>query len=222
MTDDVSGQESNTNPTGDDQEANAGGEGNDTLLTGKDGEQDGAGSEGNQDGNEGNDQENDGEDKGDEGDVPEAYEFKMPDGMELDKAMADAATPIFKELGLNQEQASKLVEVYANQIGAQATAQQDAFNDQLETWVTELKNDKEVGGEAYEKNTGIARQAIEKFGSDELMELMDSTGIGSNPAMFKFALKVGKFLVEDQPGSGDAAQEESTIENRMYPNEAAN
>jgi flagellar biosynthesis GTPase FlhF len=219
MTDEVSGQ-TNTDSAGENQTANAESESN-TLLTEQQTQ------EGNEEANtESNEAENnEGKEEGEgesesESQVPESYEFTMPEGMELDTAMAEAATPVFKELGLNQEQANKLTEVYAGQIAAQAKAHEDAFNDQLQTWATELKNDKDVGGEAFEKNTSVARLAIEKLGSPELMQLLDSTGVGNNPAMFKFALGVGKLLAEDQPGSGNPSNQDVPVENRLYPNEA--
>ena len=153
--------------------------------------------------------------------APEEYEFAMPEGMEMDKGMADAIGPMFKELNLSQEQANSITDAYAKQIQSHAEAQQTAFTKQLDDWASELKNDSEVGGDAFKENTGIAANAIKVLGSPELSELMESTGMGNNPAMFKFALAVGRALAEDQPGSSGIASDESVIENRMYPNETA-
>jgi hypothetical protein len=52
--------------------------------------------------------------------VPEKYEFKAPEGFEFDAAMVDKATPIFKELGLSQDGAQKLIDLWnENAIKAQ-------------------------------------------------------------------------------------------------------
>ncbi len=152
--------------------------------------------------------------------VPDTYEFNMPDGLELDAGLAEAASPVFKELGLSQDQADKLTGLMAEHQQQQAQAQADAFTQQLDSWATEIKNDAEIGGEAFEKNAAVARQAIEKLGSPELNEMLAGTGIGNHPAMFKFALAVGKLLAEDQPGSGDRAGSNGSAESRLYPNEA--
>ena len=191
-------------------EGEGAGEGQGTVLTGdqQTGEGEGAG-------------EGAGEGEGEgESQVPEAYEFTMPEGMELDQAMADAATPVFKELGLTQEQADKLVALQADAVQRQAEASQAAFDKQLNDWATELKNDSEFGGDAFDENAGIARTAIDKLGSEGLKDMLDSTGIGNHPELFKFCLKVGKLLSEDDPGSGDAGEGETSIAERMYPNDA--
>lgn len=206
--------------------AGAEGEGQSTVLTGDDAAADGTegqasgdgGQEGEQDGQV--DGEGDGEGSGEgESQVPETYEFTMPDGMELDQALADAATPVFKELNLTQEQADKLTGLIAEQRQNEAQASQDAFAKQLDDWATELKNDSDVGGEKFDENAAIARTAVDKLGSDALKELFDSTGIGNHPEMFKFALAVGKLLSEDQPGSGTGGAGDQAIEDRMYPKE---
>lgn len=151
------------------------------------------------------------------GEVPESYEFEMPEGMELDQGLADAVTPVFKELGLNQEQASKLTSAYA-QVKQQEVQQAQAdFDKQLDQWASEIKNDKEIGGEAFDANAAIARKAVDEFGSPELKDLLDNTGFGNNPHIFKFMLSVGKLLNEDQPGSGERAREDVPTEQALYP-----
>lgn len=212
MTDETGGQ-ANTDPAGDQA---TGAEGADAATQQAQGDQAAAAADGTTASAEGAGKEG----QGDTPAAPETYAFTMPDGLEMDQALADSVTPVFKELGLTQEQADKLVGAYAGQVQAQQQAVQDAFQKQLDDWTTELKTDPEVGGESFEKNAGIAAKAIEKFGSPELKAMLDSTGVGSNPAMFKFALAVGRFLSEDQPGSGSAATENLPKEVRMYPNEA--
>src|SRR5574340_1250451 len=43
---------------------------------------------------------------------PETYTFKAPDGKSYDQSLIDGATPIFRELGLDQAAADKLVAFY--------------------------------------------------------------------------------------------------------------
>lgn len=150
--------------------------------------------------------------------VPESYEFEVPEGMTLDQGLVDAVTPVFKDLNLTQEQASKLTAAYAQVKQQEVEAQTADFQKQLESWAGEIKSDKEVGGEAFDKNVAIAQSAISKFGGDDLKTLLDNTGFGNHPAIFKFALNVGKLIAEDQPGSGDKAVDTKPIEQRLYPN----
>lgn len=171
-----------------------------------------------QDGEQSGDADSDGEGGDSEaGEVPDSYEFEVPEGMELDQGLADAVTPVFKELGLNQEQASKLTSAYAQVKQQEAQQAQADFDKQLDQWASEIKNDKEIGGEAFDANAAIARKAVDEFGSPELKELLDTTGFGNNPHIFKFMLSVGKLLNEDQPGSGERAREDVPTEQALYP-----
>ena len=222
MADNESGQ-NDTNSAGESQAAGATGETGDTLLTQPgtvEGDAEESGSK--QADNEGEGESKDGEGTEASAEVPEKYEFKMPDGVDLDTTTAEAAEVVFKELGLSQDQADKLVALVAESRISDVNAQAEAFNKQLSDWATELKQDQEVGGEAFEENAGVARGAIEAFGSPELKEMLETTGFGNNPLMFKFALNVGKHLIEDKPGSGERAMMESSAEARLYPNEARN
>lgn len=125
--------------------------------------------------------------------VPEAYDFKMPEGVELDKAAADEFGTIAKEMGLTQEQAQKVADVGAKM--AQRQAEQHA--QLVESWVTQVKTDKEIGGDKLDENLGVARKAMDAFGSPELKDLLNSSGLGNHPAVIKAFFKAGKAISED-------------------------
>jgi hypothetical protein len=148
--------------------------------------------------------------------VPETYEFKMPDGITLDKGLADKASVVFKDLKLSQDQANSLVGIFAEQRKAEADAGLKAFRQQLDSWVEDIKADKDLGGEHFDKNAGIAASAIEKLGTPALKEMLNATGVGNNPELFRFCLKVGRLLAEDQPGSGTPAGGSEKVEDRLY------
>ena len=210
MTDEYSGQ-NDTESAGESQAADTA-SGDSTLLTGSESQPQDAPVEASSADADGNEEP--------APEIPEKYEFNMPEGMEVDQSLADEALPVFKELGLSQEQADKLTGLMVAKAERDSQMMADAYQKQISDWATELKNDKDVGGEAFEKNVSVAREAINKFGSPELRNALNSTGMGNHPEVFKFALAVGKYLVEDQPGSGEPAKMESVIESRLYPNEA--
>jgi hypothetical protein len=167
----------------------------------------GEGGEGSQNGQEG------GDGKGGEGSesaVPESYDFAMPEGMEIDQALAEAASPVFKELGLNQEQAGKLTEAYAGVMQQQAEAAEQAFSDQITAWNTELKNDAEFGGDKFEENGAKIREflgaTLPDDLKDEVLDFFQNTGAGSHPALTKYFFSLASRFntSEDQPGSGNA------------------
>ena len=148
--------------------------------------------------------------------VPEGdYEFKMPEGMEVDKALANRAQGVFKEMGLTQGQADKLTSMIAEQRVDDSQSGQAAYQKQIDGWVNDIKSDPDMGGDNFAKNAGVAAKAVDKFGSSELKEFFNSTGAGNHPELFRFAMNVGKTISEDQPGSGDNANQADATD-RMY------
>jgi len=152
---------------------------------------------------------------------PDTYaDFVMPEGVELDSALLTEATPLFKELGLNQDQAQKLVDFQAKQAKASSESNVDAFNQLMNDWQEQSKNDKEFGGDKFEENVGIARSAIDKFGTPELKQLLEEHGVGNHPEVIRFMVKVGKLTAEDVPGGTNTppskAQDRVSL---LYPND---
>lgn len=130
--------------------------------------------------------------------VPEAYDLKMPEGVELDQAATTEFTAIAKELKLDQAAAQKLADIGAKMAQRQA----DAHAQLVETWTEQVKTDKEIGGDKLAENLSVARKAIDTFGSPELKALLNSTGLGNHPEVVKLAFKVGKAISEDGFVSG--------------------
>jgi len=137
--------------------------------------------------------------------APENYaDFAMPEGVTLDAALLAEATPLFKEMGLNQEQAQKLIDFEAKRVQASSQSQVDTFNQLMNDWQTKSKNDKEFGGDKFEESVGIARQAVDKFGTPELKQLLEEHGVGNHPEIIRFMVNVGKLTAEDVPGNSSA------------------
>lgn len=134
--------------------------------------------------------------------VPENYEFTMPDGVELDKAAADEFAAIAKELKLDQPTAQKVADVAAKM----AQRQTEKHAEVVSQWAQTVKTDKEIGGDNLEQNLATARKAMDTFGSPALKALMDSTGLGNHPEVIRAFVKAGKAISEDgfvkgaQPG----------------------
>ena len=126
-------------------------------------------------------------------------DFTMPEGITLDSAQLEAAAPLFKELGLNQEQAQKLVDFQAAQVQAGQQGQLDAFNQLKTDWVEQARKDPEIGGAKFDENIGDAKQAISKFGNEGFTKLLNDFGMGNHPEVIRFMAKVGRLTKEDNP-----------------------
>jgi hypothetical protein len=126
--------------------------------------------------------------------APEKYEFKLAEGVALNETAVAAFEPVARELDLSQEQADKLVEIYAQQEAARV----QQWTETVKGWTEAAKADPEFGGPKMPENMGVAVRALKEYGSPELNELLDSFGIGNHPAFIRFAYRAGKALGEDK------------------------
>lgn len=146
--------------------------------------------------------------------VPENYDLKMPEGVELDKAAADEFTAIAKELKLPADAAQKLADVGAKM----AQRQVENHAKLVESWTESVKTDKEIGGDKLAENLGIARKALDQFGTPELKDVLNMTGFGNHPAVIKAFYKIGKAISEDGFVKGSTPSAGPTdIAKRMFP-----
>lgn len=132
-------------------------------------------------------------------DVPESYEFAMPDGVELDETLAGDANLAFKEAGLSQTQADQVTNLFVNYQQRQV----DQFNQQKEDWATASRNDKEFGGERFEENLSIANTYFKTL-PEGLKSVLVNYGLNNHPDVIREMLKHGRTLKEDRPGNGQA------------------
>jgi hypothetical protein len=132
------------------------------------------------------------------GKAPEKYDFKVPEGMSIDTGLVDKITPIFKEMGITQENAQKLVNAYAPYVQEQMKVQQDGLVKQHKEMVTGWMNEskKELGANA-DTELAYAAKFINKFGSPALRDILDDTGVGNHPEVVKAFIKAGKMISED-------------------------
>lgn len=145
--------------------------------------------------------------------VPESYDLKMPEGVELDKDAADEFTSIAKELKLDQASAQKLADVGAKM--AQRRVEQHAKL--VESWVEQVKTDKDIGGDKLEENLGVARKALEAFGTPELRDVLNASGLGNHPEVIRAFVKAGRAISEDKFVKGAPKGTETDPAKILFP-----
>lgn len=118
------------------------------------------------------------------------YKFEMPEGVELNQEDLAKFTDVAKELKLPADAAKKLVDLAA----AREVARANAFAKQVEDWGNQVKADPELG---KPENLAAAKNAIDTFGTPELRDLLNSTGMGNHPEVVRLAVKIGKAISED-------------------------
>src|SRR5215469_13394536 len=81
-----------------------------------------------------------------EGAPTEYTEFKVPEGFELDKAVAGEASALFKKNNLSQTQAQEFVDFYVKHAQESSQAPFKAWQDTQDQWRNDINSDSEIGG----------------------------------------------------------------------------
>lgn len=145
--------------------------------------------------------------------APEKYEFTAGEGQELDTAALEQFEPIARELNLTNEQAQKMVDLYGTKIMPMVQQQQaEAWQKTTEQWAADVKADKEIGGDKLTANLSSAQRALKQFGSPELKEYLNGTGLGNHPELVKTFIKIGKAMSEDGMVDGSNQGQRSAAE----------
>lgn len=167
--------------------------------------------------------------------APEKYELKLPEGLPegqgFDTSAFEKAEPLFRELGLNGEQAQKVVDTYAKDIlpvvvpQVQAQVLEDFGLVGFHQWADQVRVDPRFGGAAgkpisdervAEIQTHVAKFR-DQFGTPELTALLDTTTLGNHPEVVYAFYQAGKALAEDSFHRSDVgAQGKGDLATALY------
>lgn len=151
--------------------------------------------------------------------VPEngQYDIKLDGGIELDRALLDRASPVMKELGLTNGQASRLAGVIAEQRKLEYDALSERHQKITSDWQQEIRADRDFGGDNLSTSLNNANRVIATFGDDALRRDLVEIGIGNHPGLFRLLARVGNALSDDKPASSEtAAAPPTSPEQAMY------
>ncbi|MEG1210212.1 MAG: peptidase [Leclercia sp.] len=144
--------------------------------------------------------------------APEKYEFQAGEGVELDTEALKDFEPVARDLNLTNEQAQKLVDAYPKILAGVQQRQAEAWQAQTEQWAADVKADKEIGGDKLTTNLSAAQRALDLFGTPELKEYLNTTGLGNHPDLVKAFVKIGKAMSEDGMVDGSNQGQRSAAE----------
>ena len=138
--------------------------------------------------------------------APEAYaDFKLPEGMPVDSDFLDTTKAVFKEAGLSQEKAQKLVDLVVERDKRVEKAQFD----QADAWAKEF-----MKSPTAKEDLSYAAKARE-FCTPGVREMLKDPRIGNNPEILATFAKIGRMLSEDsmvEAGARGGASEKSAAE----------
>jgi len=145
----------------------------------------------------------------------EDYGIKFKEGVSVDEQFATSFKQQAHAAGVLPKQAQALAEWFSDRIMANQVNQSEKIKQQFEANVNTLKKD---WGNAYELNVNRANKAIMDLGGKEMVEYVNKSGMGSDPAFLKFLAKVGETVftehkfVDGQGGAGTMGPKELEAE----------
>lgn len=152
------------------------------------------------------------------------FVIKSPEGVEYDKQVLSKYTEVAKELNLTQDAAQKMLDKIAPALQERQTQQ---IADVHQQWISTAKADKEFGGDKLQENLGVARKALDSFGTQELRALLEESGLGNHPEIIRFMYRAGSAISGDRyvggsQSTGKAASGQKSFNDfaaTLYPNQ---
>jgi hypothetical protein len=162
--------------------------------------------------------------------APEKYtDFKLPEGYQFDKPVLEQAQALFKEAGLTQEGAQKLVDFYAKNSLEAAAAPYKEWANLQKGWTDQIAErfpgDKSTAVKSM--ISGVIDAALPPSLAKGLRSALDITGAGSHPDVVEALsillkpLSEGKPVLATKPSPGGQVAPGSdprpSIADAMYP-----
>ena len=125
-------------------------------------------------------------------DTSDGYNFTYDDEMKSYyngtdfKALGEAAY----KAGLNQKQVDYLMDYHEKEHMSMNKHAMSVYNGYVKTLKDYWKDD-------FDMNVKVAQSALEKYGDDDMAEMMSTPFLGSNPAMVKMLYAIGGLIRED-------------------------
>lgn len=159
-------------------------------------------------------------------------DFTLPEGVKLE----DAPLNTFKEvLGGElppQERGQRLIDMHLQELQRHdqllVERQVQVWNDTQQQWKDAVRADPELGGNRFNTTIQTCISAVNRFGGNaqqraELMQALDFTGAGNNPAIIRWINNMATQLAEGRPVTQSAAPKPPmTREQRRYNASGAN
>ena len=142
-------------------------------------------------------------------------DFKIAEQLQVDEETMALAKDIFKEMGLTQEQAQKLIDLQNNlalKQDATLTKTVEAETQKLiDKWEAAVRADEELGGADLGEKMKIARSAATKLGCEDALMVISEARLSSNPAILRLLYRAGMALSEGAYVQGSVAGEKDLV-----------
>jgi hypothetical protein len=148
----------------------------------------------------------------------EKYEnFTLPEGAVYDQALHDQFSTVALKHGLTQEAAQEFVSMYAGIRQNEQAALITEHEQRVQAWTDQAKADPVIA-KNFDINLSTAKEMFTRFGGNEMVELLDSTGLGSHPAFVRMGMAVKAKVGEDDFPDGKGGGKDLTTSQLFFPN----
>lgn len=100
--------------------------------------------------------------------------------------------------------AQKLVDLEQARMSRLQEAAAAAQAEQIKAWEAEARADKEFGGDKFDASLTAAQEALDALATPGLRDLLQKSGLGNHPDMFRLFVKLAPLVRE--PGAGGGRQ----------------
>lgn len=127
-------------------------------------------------------------------DKAEEYQYTKPNFVSKDvnwnEGMAKEFLDVAHQIGLNNQQVQTLIGWQGSWMDKGAVNAREQVQGTLNTLKKEWGSD-------YERRLVLGERAVRQVGGDELVNLLEKTGLGNNPVFVKVFAEIGDILAED-------------------------
>jgi len=144
--------------------------------------------------------------------------LKLPDGSKLDAKRVEDVSAWAKAKNIAPDVAQEILNREHEAVSTIEAARAAEIEKVKETWLNELKADKEIGGDKLNQHVEPAKRLVDKFGSESFKKTLDETGLGNHPELVRFLSGIAKAVGEDKlvlPGASPAGVKKS-LEETFY------
>jgi hypothetical protein len=148
------------------------------------------------------------------------YLLTPPEGYVITPEILREVTPVFREIGLNNDQANKLMPLAGNFVERILDQQQDEFSALRAEWARQAQSDRQMGGERFPETMRLANVALNAGGApkgSEARKLLDQSGLGNHPAVIRLFRRLGEQL-ETKSRAKPAKPSKDRLE-ALYPDD---
>ena len=120
------------------------------------------------------------------------YSLEAPEG--APEEAIDKFKEVAMEKGILPSQAQSVLDWLSEHGKEQAQAMEQNQKQAREEKIGQLKKE---WGDEFDKNLSAAKAVVREYGDDDIMDHLDKTGLGDDPAVIKLLAKAGQNLLED-------------------------